>query len=98
MSKEGIETDPKKISAICDWSQLQTVTKVCSFLLFTIYYRKFIHKYAQIAKPLNTLMSGDNAKSKKKLAEWNEYCEIAFQKLKTFCSETDPIPDNNPLV
>ena len=33
-------------------------------------------------------MSGDNAKSKKKLAEWNEDCETAFQKLKTLCSET----------
>ena len=51
-------------------------------------YRKFIHKYVQIAKPLNILISGDNAKSKKKLVEWNENCEIAFQKLKTLCSET----------
>ena len=33
-------------------------------------------------------MSGDNAKSKKKLVEWDKYCETAFQKLKTLCSET----------
>ena len=39
-------------------------------------------------KALNTLVSGDNAKSKKKLVEWNEDCETAFQKLKTLCSET----------
>ena len=44
--------------------------------------------YAHIAKPLNTLISGDNAKSKKKLVEWNEDCEKAFQKLKKLCSET----------
>ena len=52
------------------------------------YYRKFIHKYAQISKPLNALISRDNAKSKKKLDEWNEDCETAFQKLKTLCSKT----------
>ena len=88
MSKEGIETDPKKISAICKWPQPQTVTEVCSFLRFTNYYRKFIHKYAQTAKPLSTLVSSDNAKSKKKLVEWNEDCKTAFQKLKTLWSET----------
>ena len=88
MSKEDIETDPKKISAIYDWPQPRTGTEVCSFLRFTNYCRKFIHKYAQIAKPWNTLVSGDNAKSKKKLVEWNEDCETAFQKLKTLYSET----------
>ena len=34
------------------------------------------------------LVSGDNAKSKKKLVEWSEDCETAFQNLKTLCSET----------
>ena len=64
------------------------MTEVQGFLGFTNYYQKFIHKYAQIAKPLNALISGDNAKSKKKLVEWSEDCETAFQKLKTLCSET----------
>ena len=88
VSKEGIETGPKNISAICHWLQPQTVTEVQSFLGFTNYYRKFIHKYVQIAKPLNTLVSGKNAKSKKKLVECNEDCKTAYQKLKTLCSET----------
>ena len=64
------------------------MTKVQSFLGFTNYYRKFIHKYVQITKPLNTVVSGGNAKGKKKLDEWNEDCETAFQKLKTLCIET----------
>ena len=83
MSKEGIETDPKKISAIHNWPQPKTVTEVHSFLGFMNYSRKFIHRYAQNAKPLNTLVSGDNAKSKKKLVEWNENCKKAFQKCNT---------------
>ena len=65
MSKEGAETDPKKIAAICDWPQPWTVTAVCSFLGLINYYRKFIPRYAQITKPLNALVYGDNAKSKK---------------------------------
>ena len=37
---------------------------------------------------MNTLVSGDNTKSKRKLAEWNEDYKTAFQKLKTLCSDT----------
>ena len=37
---------------------------------------------------MNTLVSDDNTKNKKKLVEWNEDCESPFQKLKTICSET----------
>ena len=85
VSKEGIETDPKKISAIHDWPQPPTVTEV-NFLGF-MNCRKFIHRYAQTRKPLKTLVTGDNTKSKKKLVERNEDCETAFQKLKTLCSK-----------
>ena len=80
--------DPKKVSTIHKWPQPQTVTEVHSFLGLTNYYRKFIHRYAQIAKLVNALVSGDNAKSKKKLVEWNKDCKTAFQKLKELCSET----------
>ena len=64
------------------------MNEVHSFLGFTNYHRKFIRRYVQIAKPLNALVSGDNAKSKKELVKWNKDCETAFQKLKKLCSET----------
>ena len=64
------------------------MTEVRGFLGFMNYYQKLTHKYAQIAKPLNALVSRDNAKSRKELVEWSEDCETAFQKLKTHCSET----------
>ena len=63
MFNKGIETYPKKVAAIHDWPQPWMVTEVCRFLGLTNYYRKFIHQYAQIAKPLNILVSSDNAKS-----------------------------------
>ena len=48
MSKDGIEIDPKKITAIKEWTVPKTVTEVQSFLSFTNYYHKFIPKYAHI--------------------------------------------------
>ena len=65
VSKEGIETNTKKIAAIVNWPRPMTVMQVCSSLGFCNYYRKFIKHYAQVAKPLYQLVSGDNAKAKK---------------------------------
>ena len=88
VSKEGIETNPKKMAAIVNWPRPITVTQVWSFLGFCNYYRKFIKHYAQVAKPLYQMVSGDNAKAKKKEVEWSKECEEAFLKLKEICSNT----------
>ena len=75
VSKDGIETDPKKISAVQQWPRPTTVTQVRKFLGFTNYYRKFLHNYAKIAKPLHLLTSGDNASKKRSKIVWTEDCE-----------------------
>ena len=49
VSKNGIQTDPKKVEAICKWPVPTNVTEVSSFLGFTNYYWRFIKKYAQVA-------------------------------------------------
>ena len=88
VSKEGIETDPKKIIAVKLWPRPETVTQVRKFLGFTNYYRKFFYRYAQIAKPLNQLILGENSKRKRTKVIWNEDCEKAFLTLKELCSNT----------
>ena len=90
VSQEGIRTDDKKIEAIKNWPRPVTNTDVRSFLGFTNYYRRFIHKYSQIAKPLNSLIMGDSSKhkNKKTKVEWNQACEESFEKLKEICSQT----------
>ena len=85
VSDKGIETDPKKIEAIVKWPIPETVHDVRSFLGFTNYYQKFVYKYAQKAKPLNKLISGDNAKKKHRKVEWTDE---AFEKLKDACTDT----------
>ena len=86
--KEGIATDPKKIKAIQLWPRPTTVTEVRKFTRLTNYYRKFIHGYAKVARPLHDLASGKNAKKKNSSVEWTTDCEVAFHKLKELCSST----------
>ena len=88
VSKNGIETDPKKIDAIKKWPVPKTITKVQSFWGFMNYYHKFIPKYAHIARPINQLVSGENANKKKAPVEWTEECQSAFEHLKQLCSQT----------
>ena len=64
------------------------MTDVHSFLGFTNNYRRFIHKYVHIARPLNVLISGNNANKKKQAIKWNEGCEESFQRLKQLCNST----------
>ena len=82
VSNNGIETDPKKIEAIVKWPGPHTVNEVRKSLGFTNYYRKFVYKYAQMARPLNKLISGENAKKKHKKVEWGREQEQAFPQLK----------------
>ena len=88
VSTDGIETDPKKITAMKEWPIPKTVTEVQSFLGFTNYYCKFIPKHAHIARPINQLVSGENASKKKTLVEWTAECQQAFEQLKQLCSQT----------
>ena len=88
VSARGIEIDHKKIEAVKNWMTPKTVTDVQSLLGFTNHYRRFTKGYAKVAKPLNTLVSGDNANRKKVLVEWTEECQMAFEKLKDLCTST----------
>ena len=88
VSDKGIKTDPKKIEAIVKWPVPETVHDVRSFLGFTNYYRKFVYKYAQKTKPLNKLISGENAKKKHRKVDWTDECQEAFENLKDACTDT----------
>ena len=55
ISSEGIKTDPKKTKVIQEWPQPENVHEVRSFSGFCSYYRRFISKFAEVAKPLHRL-------------------------------------------
>lgn len=60
-----ITVDPKKIETIRDYPLPKTLRQLRGFLGLSNYYRKFIRNYAQIAKPMNIHLCGDNDQIKK---------------------------------
>jgi len=74
ISREGIKTDPEKISAVRD-CQFHTKKQVRSFLGFCSYYRKFVKGFSLIAKPFS--LTENSVKF-----VWTEKCGEAFKELK----------------
>src|SRR6202522_4139900 len=75
--EEGkIAMDPLKLGGIRDWPTPTTVKQVRSFLGFGNFYRRFIHHFSELARPLNDLTKKD------KKFEWTEECQNTFDTLK----------------
>jgi hypothetical protein len=51
--------DPAKVKAITDWPIPKNLKQVQSFLGFCNFYRRFIHDYSKIVKPLTSLTQKD---------------------------------------
>ena len=79
--------DPEKIAKVRDWPSPHNPKELRSFLGFAGYYRKFVEKYSEIAKPLNSLLPPtrkkmDKGPSKVTKWEWEDKHEQSFQCLK----------------
>jgi hypothetical protein len=84
ITKEGLSPQKSKIEAVQKISTPRNRTDVRSFLGLVGYYRRFISKYSEIARPLYHLTSDKNQ------FVWTEDCEQAMQILKERLS-TSPI-------
>jgi transposase InsO family protein len=71
-----IEMDNTKLKGINEWPTPKNTRDVRKFMGFCNFYRKFIHHYADISRPLNKLLS------KTKKFEWENEAEEAFYTLK----------------
>ena len=76
ISKEGVQTDPKKIEAVKTYPIPVNVKTLRAFLGLVGFYRKFIQHFGDIASPLYNLMQ------KEKRFQWTTECQQAFEKLK----------------
>ncbi|ESK83355.1 hypothetical protein Moror_8766 [Moniliophthora roreri MCA 2997] len=65
--------DETKLAGIKDWEVPKTIKGVRSFLGFANFYRKFIGKYAELARPLHELTKKDTK------FEWTKIRDIAFK-------------------
>ena len=77
MSKEGIAVDLNKVAVILTLPIPERITSVKGFLGSTSYYCRFIHFYAEIAKPLTHFTKQTDTPG-----VWTEECTKAFNKLK----------------
>jgi hypothetical protein len=76
ITKQGVATDPSKVEAIQNWNIPKTATQLRSFLGLTGYYRRFIHNYGVICRPLHALL-------KKDAFNWGPEHTVAFSALKS---------------
>ncbi len=82
ISPGRIEMDPTKLRGITEWPAPKTLRHLRSFLGFGNFYRRFIHHYSDLTKPLNELLQ------KKTKWNWSQRQEEAFETLKErFASE-----------
>ena len=91
ISGEGIEPVPEKLESIRKMPSPKTPKEVKQFLGLIGYYRKFVPRFADIARPLTSLTKKDI------VFEWTKICEDTFQLLKLKLLE-EPIlkyPDPN---
>ncbi|KAK3559853.1 hypothetical protein QTP86_021422 [Hemibagrus guttatus] len=56
ISWQGVEMDPKKVTAAMDWPEPTTIKELQRFLGFANFYRWLIHNYSSIASPLTSLL------------------------------------------
>jgi transposase InsO family protein len=76
ISKKGIELDVDKVKVIAALKAPTDVREIRAFLGHAGYYRRAIHKYAEIAMPLTALLKKDIE------FEWNDTRQQAFEDLK----------------
>ena len=76
LSKDGIEADPSKVSAIRNTPTPTNTAQVRSFIGAASFYRRFVPNFSQKVNPLNKLLGKDVP------FVWTSDCECAFQQLK----------------
>lgn len=76
VSRDGLRTTPRLVSAVRDFPVPRAVQDVRRFLGLASYYRRFIPGFAQIARPLHSLTCKDTR------FVWSSECKQAFEVLK----------------
>ena len=95
VSGKGITPMPEKLECIKEMAPPKTPKEVKQFLGLIGYYRKFVPRFSDLARPLNVLTRKDVP------FEWTPICQESFELLKASLM-TEPIltyPDpNHPYV
>lgn len=95
LKKHGLKLNPSKCNffqpeVVQEWQKPKSFRDLRSFIGFASYYRRFVHRFAQIAKPLYNLIALCNGSQKNTkpttntvvLDHWNHQCDKAFAEIK----------------
>ena len=95
VSERGIEVDPDKVKAIQNLLPPRTQKMVRGFLGRLNYISRFISQMTAKCNPIFKLLQKCNS------GEWDEDCQIAFDKIKYYLSNppilVSPVPEK-PLI
>ena len=81
ISVSGIQPLPEKLESICSMPKPRSPKEIKQFLGLTGYYRKFVPRFSDMARPLTKLLAHDCE------FKWTNQCDDSFQMLKdTLCS------------
>ncbi|MGH0176852.1 UNVERIFIED_CONTAM: hypothetical protein FKN15_073716 [Acipenser sinensis] len=91
VSREGVATDPEKITVVAEWKRPRSLVELQSFLGFCSYYRRFVEGFAKLAAPLHQVvaeLAGAGKRGRRGpgvITEsiWTRECNACFQALKT---------------
>ena len=86
-SAAGMEPDPQKVAVVHDWTTPTNISDLRSFLRLASYYRRYIPRFADIAKQLHQL-TGKGAPF-----IWDPACQSVFDTL----TNPSPIPHLSPV-
>jgi len=81
VSQKGIEVDPDKVRAILQMPHPCTEKEIRGFLGRLNYIARFISHLTTTCEPIFKLLRKNQTK------EWNEECQVAFEKIKQYLQE-----------
>ena len=88
ISKDGTKPDPRNIEKIRDYPTPPNITDVRGFNNLAGHYRRYVFRFADVARPLTDLQKGSPPKGSPII--WEEKEELAFNQLKEMLT-SEPI-------
>ncbi len=85
ISQKGVAMDDRKVKAVLEWPQPQTIKELQRFLGFANFYRRFIRDFSAIASPLTTMTKRHAAR-----LTWSPESRQAFNEQDTVHFRTHP--------
>jgi hypothetical protein len=97
VSKDGVETEAKKVEAITSWPIPRSVGELRSFLGLAGYYRRFIEKFAHKSSELHDLVNGCVWLGRKDF-KWTDAHQQQFEAIKRALSTAPVLATMDPAA